>query len=332
MTPASGTTAQTAGGRSSGSVRPPAWRGSSIDLSQQHPRYGERVIKGLLVAAAWLSVAVTIGIVVSLLAPTLAFFTHVGLGEFLTGTEWTGGFGNKFAWDDKLWGVLPLVVATLIVTVIALAVAVPLGLGAAIYLSEYASDRVRKVLKPILEVLAGIPTVVYGFLALTVFTPILGRLVQFNTIHNMLSPGIVMGFMIVPTIASLSEDAMSAVPLALRQGSYALGANRMKTTLRVVFPAALSGIVAAIVLGISRAVGETMIVTIAAGSRAQLTFDPREGAQTMTGFIAQVASGDAPQGSPVYYSLFAVGSLLFAITLLINLLSIRLVRKYRQAY
>ncbi|MGC4939255.1 phosphate ABC transporter permease subunit PstC [Kribbella sp. DT2] len=326
-------TATTAtGGSSARRGRPPAWRGPAVDLRQQNPRHGERVIKVLLIGAAWLSVAVTIGIVVSLLAPTVTFFTHVGLGDFLFGTEWTGGFGDKFTWDDKSWGVLPLVVATFIITIIALLVAVPLGLGAAIYLSEYASERVRKVLKPILEVLAGIPTVVYGFMALTVFTPILANLVQFNTIHNMLSPGIVMGFMIVPTVASLSQDAMSAVPLALRQGSYALGANRMKTTLRVVFPAALSGIVAAIVLGISRAVGETMIVTIAAGSRAHLTFDPREGSQTMTGFIAQIASGDAPQGLPVYYSLFAVGALLFAITLLINLVSIRLVRKYRQAY
>ncbi|MEU4290851.1 phosphate ABC transporter permease subunit PstC [Kribbella sp. NPDC026596] len=325
-------TAETAGDRSNRSDRPPAWRGPAIDLRRQSSRVGERVIKAALIAAAWLSVAVTIGIVVSLLAPTVTFFTHVSLGSFLTGTEWTGGFGDKFSWTDKAWGVLPLVVATLVVTLIALVVAVPLGLGAAIYLSEYASERVRKVLKPVLEVLAGIPTVVYGFLALTIVTPILGHLVKFDTIQNMLSPGIVMGFMIVPTIASLGEDAMSAVPLALRQGSYALGANRMKTTLRVVFPAALSGIVAAIVLGFSRAVGETMIVTIAAGSRAQLTFDPREGAQTMTGFIAQVASGDAPQGSPVYYSLFAVGALLFAITFLINLASIRLVRKYRQAY
>ncbi|MFI7065224.1 phosphate ABC transporter permease subunit PstC [Kribbella sp. NPDC050124] len=327
------TTADTAtGGSATKRNHPPAWRGPAVDLTQQHPRRGERFIKATMITAAWVSVAVTIGIVLSLLAPTVAFFTHVGVGDFLLGTEWTAGFGDKFSWTDKAWGVLPLVVATLIVTLIALAVAVPLGLGAAIYLSEYASERVRKVLKPVLEVLAGIPTVVYGFLALTIITPILANLVHFTTIHNMLSPGIVMGFMIVPTVASLSEDAMSAVPLALRQGSYALGANRMKTTLRVVFPAALSGIVAAIVLGFSRAVGETMIVTIAAGSRAQLTFDPREGAQTMTGFIAQIASGDAPQGSPVYYSLFAVGALLFAITFVINLASIRLVRKYRQAY
>ncbi|MCS7484593.1 phosphate ABC transporter permease subunit PstC [Umezawaea endophytica] len=323
---------RTTGGLSETGGHPAAWQGPEIDLTPQRSRVGEKIIRAGLMGSALLSVVVTAGIVLSLLTPLISFFSNVGVGEFLFGTEWTAAFGDKFTWDDKSWGVLPLVVATFMVTAIALVVAVPLGLGAAIYLSEYASERARKVLKPVLELLAGIPTVVYGFLALTIITPILGAFFEFNSIYTALSPGIVMGFMIVPTIASLSEDAMSAVPLALRQGSYALGANRMKTTLRVVFPAALSGIVAAIVLGISRAVGETMIVTIAAGSKAHLTFDPREGAQTMTGFIAQIASGDAPQGSPVYYSLFAVGALLFVITLVINMISIRLVRKYRQAY
>ncbi|CAM3759366.1 phosphate ABC transporter permease subunit PstC [Kibdelosporangium persicum] len=308
------------------------WQGPSVDLTQQRRRMGERVIKAFLVGAALLSVVVTVGIVVSLFAPLTEFFSHVGIGEFLFGTEWTVGFGNKASWDDKSWGVLPLVTATFVMTAIALLVAVPLGLGAAAFLSEYASPRARKILKPILEILAGIPTVAFGFIALTVVTPLLGNIFQFNGIFNMLAPGIVMGFMIVPTVASLSEDAMSAVPLALRQGSYALGANRMKTTVRVVFPAALSGIVAAIVLGISRAVGETMIVTIGAGLQPKMTLDPTQGAQAMTGFIAQIASGDAPEGSPVYYSLFAVGSLLFLLTLLINMISIRLVRKYRQAY
>ncbi len=311
---------------------PGVWQGETADLSARSARIGERVIRALLMSSAMFSVVVTVGIVLSLMVPLTTFFQHVGLGEFLFGTEWTAAFGDKFTWDDKSWGVLPLVVSTLMITLIALAVAVPLGLGVAIYLSEYASERVRKILKPLLEILAGIPTVVYGFLALTALTPILGTVFEFQGIYTNLAPGIVMGFMIVPTVASLSEDAMSAVPLALRQGSYALGANRMQTTLRVVFPAALSGIVAAIVLGISRAVGETMIVTIAAGSKAHLSFDPREGAQTMTGFIAQIASGDAPQGSPVYYSLFAVGAMLFVITLVINMISIRLVRKYRQAY
>lgn len=320
------------GGPSSTGGHPALWRGPGIDLSPRSSRRGERVIKAFLVAAALLSIAVTIGIVVSLVVPMLTFFTHVDVVEFLTGTEWTAAFGGKFVWDDKAWGVLPLVVGTLMTTLIALVVAVPLGLGAAIYLSEYAGVRVRRVMKPILEVLAGIPTVVYGFLALTIVTPIVKPLLNIPGLYNMLSAGLVMGFMIIPTVASLSEDSMSAVPLSLRQGSYALGANRMKTTLRVVFPAALSGIVAAVVLGISRAVGETMIMAVAAGNRAVLTFDPREGAQTMTGFIAQIASGDAPQGSPVYYSLFAVGGLLFAMTLVVNLISIRLVRRYRQAY
>ncbi|WP_174185451.1 phosphate ABC transporter permease subunit PstC [Nocardia barduliensis] len=322
----------TADGPSETGGHPGVWQGAPVDLSPRSARIGERIIQLLLVGSALLSVAVTAGIVLSLLLPLGTFFSHVDIGDFLFGTEWTAAFGDKFTWTDKSWGVLPLVVSTLMITLIALAVAVPLGLGSAIYLSEYASARVRKVLKPLLEILAGIPTVVYGFLALTVLTPILGEIIEFDGIYTNLAPGIVMGFMIVPTVASLGEDAMSAVPLALRQGSYALGANRMKTTMRVVFPAALSGIVAAIVLGISRAIGETMIVTIAAGSKAHLSFDPREGAQTMTGFIAQIASGDAPQGSPVYYALFAVGALLFTITLVINLISIQLVRKYRQAY
>jgi phosphate transport system permease protein len=301
-------------------------------LTARRRRTGERIIEGGLVAAAGLSVLITVGIVVSLFAPLTTFFSHVDPAEFLFGTEWTAAFGNKSNWDDKSWGVLPLVVGTMVTTLIALAVAVPLGLGSAMFLSEYATPGVRKVLKPILEILAGIPTVVYGALALTVVTPLLKPLFGFGSVYNMLSPGIVMGFMIVPTVASLSEDAMSAVPASLRQGSYALGANRMKTTLRVVFPAALSGIMAAVVLGISRAVGETMIMALAAGNQAVLTFDPRQAAQTMTGFIAQIASGDAPEGSPVYYSLFAVGALLFVMTLMINLVSIQLVRRFRQVY
>ena len=318
----------TAGSLGAGSP-PPA--GPPIDLSTRRNRVGERIIKVLLAGSALLSVAITVGIAVALLTPLTTFFSNVGLGEFLTGTSWTAGFGDKSSWTDKDWGVLPLVLGTLSTTVIALLVAVPFGLGTAIYLSEYARPKVRKVLKPLLEILAGVPTVVYGVFALTIITPILQDLVGVEIFNN-LSPGVVMGFMIIPTVASLSEDAMSAVPSALREGSYALGSNRMQTTLRVVFPAALSGIVAAIVLGISRAVGETMIVAIAAGNQPQFTFNPLVGAQTMTGFIAQVASGDAPQGSPVYYSLFAVGALLFVITLVINAISIALVRKFRQAY
>ncbi|MGQ0482826.1 MAG: phosphate ABC transporter permease subunit PstC [Pseudonocardia sp.] len=301
------------------------------NLRKSSPRYGERVVEALLVAAALVSVLVTIGIVISLVVPLFTFFANVSPLEFLFGTTWTAAFGDKFAWD-KDWGVLPLVSATFTATGIALLVAIPLGLGIAMFLSEYSSQRIRKIVKPVLELLAGVPTVVYGFLALTAITPLLQPLLGIPNIFSILTAGLVMGFMIIPTIASLAEDAMSAVPQSLRQGSFALGANRMVTTIRVVFPAALSGIIAAIVLGLSRAVGETMILAVAGGNIAQLTGDPRDQAQTMTAFIAQIASGDAPQGSPVYYSLFAVGALLFAITLVINLISIRLVRKYRQAY
>lgn len=301
------------------------------DLSRSSPRIGERVGEALLAGAAGVSVLVTVGIVAALVVPTVTFFSNVSPIEFLTGTTWTASFGDKFSWD-KDWGVLPLVSATFMATGIALAVAVPLGLGIAMFLSEYASPRMRRTAKPVLELLAGVPTVVYGFLALTAITPVLQPLLGIPNVYSILVAGAVMGFMIIPTVASLSEDAMSAVPHALRQGSFALGANRRVTTLRVVFPAALSGIVAAIVLGLSRAVGETMILAVAGGNLARLSADPRDEAQTMTAFIAQIASGDAPQGSPVYYSLFAVGALLFAITLVINLVSIRLVRRFRQVY
>ena len=317
-----------------GSVRqrPAGSEDPAAGLMTGGPGAGQKLIKALLFLAAIFSVLVTVGIVISLLIPNITFFSNVSFSEFLFGTQWTAAFGDKASWTDKAWGVLPLVVGTLVATAIALLVAVPLGLGSAVLLSEYATDRVRRVVKPLLEILAGVPTVVYGFLALTVLTPILKTFLPIDGIYNQLSAGLVMGFMIVPTVASLSEDAMSAVPMGLRQGSYALGANRMTTTIRVVFPAALSGIVAAIVLGISRAIGETMILAIAAGNEAKLTLNPLVGAQTMTGYIAQIASGDAPQGSPVYYSLFAVGALLFVMTFAINLISIRLVRRFRQVY
>lgn len=300
-------------------------------LLRNRARVTERLVEALLATAAGFSVVVTIGIVAALVVPLVTFFAHVSPLEFLTGTSWTAAFGDKFSWD-KDWGVLPLVTATFLATGIALLVAVPIGLGIAVFLSEYAVRRVRTVVKPILELLAGIPTVVYGFLALTVVTPILQPVLGIPNIFSILSAGLVMGFMIVPTVASLSEDALAAVPDALRQGSYALGANKRVTTLRVVLPAAMSGIVAAVVLGLSRAVGETMILAIAGGNVARLIGDPREQAQTMTAFIAQIAGGDAPQGSPVYYSLFAVGALLFVLTLGLNLVSIRLVRAFRQVY
>jgi phosphate transport system permease protein len=230
--------------------------------------------------------------------------------------------------------VVPLVAGTLMTTFIALLVAVPLGLGAAMYLSEYASRRARKYLKPILELLAGIPSVVYGFFALAFVTPtLLQDILSIDVgFTNALAAGLVLGVMIVPTVASLSEDALSAVPRDLRQGSMAMGANRMQTTLRVVLPAALSGVAAAVVLGLSRAIGETMIVALAAGGRKNLSGDPREGMQTMTGFIAQTAGGESAVGSVAYNNLFAVGLLLFLITLVINMISISFVRRFRQAY
>ncbi len=282
----------------------------------------------MLFAAAVVSVLTTIAIVISLVIPAVNFFREIPLTEFLTGTRWTPNFA------EKSYGVLPLVVGTLWTTGIALLVAVPLGLGAAMLLSEYASTRLRKVFKPVLEILAGIPSVVYGFFALQFIGPVFldGVLGISVGTFNVLQAGLVLGVMIIPTIASLAEDAMSAVPHALRQGSAALGSNRMQTTLRVVFPAAISGVIAAIVLGISRAVGETMIVAIAAGNIAQIIADPREAAQTMTGYIAATATGENAVGSLAYNTLYAVGLSLFVITLLINVISIRLVRRYREAY
>lgn len=290
-----------------------------VDLSKRS-RPAERVIVTVLQLAAFLSVAITVGIVVALGEPVVEFFAEIPFGEFFT-TE------GRFA-------VIPLITGTLWVTFIALLVAVPLGLGAAMYLSEYASARMRKVLKPTVELLAGVPSVVYGFFAVFFVTPVLlqdllGIEVNFT---NALSAGLVLGVMIVPTVASLSEDAFSAVPQALRQGSLAMGANRMQTTLRVVLPAAISGVAASIVLGMSRAVGETMIVALAAGAQRNISVDPREGMQTMTGFIAQTAGGENPVGSTSYNTLFAVGMTLFLMTLVINMISIALVRRFRQEY
>ncbi|GMM95543.1 phosphate ABC transporter permease subunit PstC [Microbacterium sp.] len=291
-------------------------------------RPGEALIRLVLRLAAVLTIVTTVGILIALLIPSLSFFAEVPVLDFLFGTRWAPRFA------DASFGVIPLVSATLWTTVIALLVAVPFGLGAAIMLAEYAKPRTRKILKPMLEILAGVPTVVYGFFALQfVQATVLRDWLQLPTgAFSVLAAGLVMGVMIIPTIASISEDAMSAVPGALRQGSAALGANRMQTTLRVVFPAALSGIVAAVVLGVSRAVGETMIVAIAAGSQARIVTNPLEQGQTMTGFIANAALGDSRVGSLEYNTLFAVGLLLFLITLLMNFISIRFVRRFREAY
>jgi phosphate ABC transporter permease protein PstC len=310
-----------------GDPGPPTWS-TPPSLRPSSNRIGERIVLLLLQAAAILSVVITVGIVVSLVVPALSFFREIGVIEFFTGTRWTPTFANPD------YGVLPLIVGTLWTTTIGLLVAVPLGLGAAMFLSEYATSRVRRVLKPVLEVLAGIPSVVLGFFALNFVAPSLLRgLLGIDVgTFSVLAAGVVLGVFIIPTIASLSEDALSAVPDSLRQGSAALGANRMTTTLRVVFPAAISGIIAAIVLGISRAVGETMILAIAAGNQAQIIADPRQGAQTMTGYIAQAATGENPPGSLAFNTLFAVGLTLFVITLLINVVSIRLVRRFREVY
>ncbi|MCA1726823.1 MAG: phosphate ABC transporter permease subunit PstC [Actinobacteria bacterium] len=297
-------------------------------ILRRGPRYGELIIRSVLFLAALLSVLTTVGIVASLLEGTLEFFGEVGVGEFLTGTEWSPSF------TDPQFGVLPLVGGTLLITAIALIVAVPLGIGSAIYLSEYARPRTRKIFKPILELLAGIPTIVFGYFALTFFTPLvlrdlLGMEVQ---IFNALSAGIIMGFMVLPTIASVSEDAMSAVPGSLREGAFGLGASKRQVSTRVVVPAALSGIAAAVILGISRAIGETMIVLVAAGQQPRLGIDPREAFETMTAFIAAQGKGDVPTGSIEYKTIFAVGTTLFLMTLAMNALSIRFVRKYRQVY
>jgi phosphate transport system permease protein len=307
-----------------------AVRPLSRGLTASRPRYGEKIILGLLFACAVVSIATTVGIVVSLVGPTVRFFREdVTVPAFLTGTQWSPLFANP------QFGVLPLVSATLLITGIALLVAMPVGLLAAIYLSEYAPPKVRKVVKPVLEVLAGIPTVVFGFFALSFVTPILQQIWPLGNppnIFNAASAGLVMGIMIVPTIASVSEDAMRAVPDALRAGSLAVGGTKLQTTIRVVLPAALSGIIAAFVLGISRAIGETMIVTIAAGGTPNLSWDPAEAMQTMTAFIAQAGIGDQPTGSVGYLTIFAVGSLLFAFTFVINIISLQLVRRFRQVY
>lgn len=297
-------------------------------LKSGSKRIGERIILSVLFSASFLTILITAGIAWSLITPAIEFFRQVSVVDFLTGTRWAPRF------KPASFGVVPLLVGTLWTTAIALMVAVPFGLGAAMYLSEYASDKSRRKLKPVLELLAGIPTVVYGFFAIEFVTRIVlkGWLQLEIGTFSVLSAGLVMGVMIIPTIASLSEDALSSVPIAMRQGSMALGANKMQTTLRVVFPAALSGIAAAIVLGISRAVGETMIVALAAGNKPNISANPLEGAQTMTGFIANAALGDSRVGSLQYDTLFAVGLLLFISTLLINFISIKLVRRFREAY
>jgi phosphate transport system permease protein len=305
----------------------PAASGTPV-LGAARRRWGEGLIRSLLFGAALLSILTTLGIVFSLLSETVRFFGDVGFIDFITGKEWSPLFA------DPKFGVLPLISGTLLVTGISLLIAIPLGLGTAIYLAEYAKPRTRRIVKPFIELLAGIPTIVFGYFALTYFTPtVLNGLLGLDVpVFNALSAGIVMGFMVLPTVASVSEDAMSAVPAALREGAFGLGANKLQVALRVVFPAALSGIVAAIVLGVSRAIGETMIVLVAAGQQPNLTADPRESVETITTFIAATAKGDIASGSTAYKTIFAVGMTLFVMTLLMNAIAIRFVRKYRQVY
>jgi phosphate transport system permease protein len=296
-------------------------------LEAPSPRYGEKAIFALLAGCALLSVVTTTGIVLALIGPTVGFFGDVSITDFLFGTDWAPSF------EPASFGVLPLVVGTLSVTLWGMLFAIPIGLGAAIYLSEYANPRVRKVIKPALEVLAGIPTVAIGFFCLTFITPsILQEIFPSAGIFLALSAGLGIGLMTVPIIASISEDSMRAVPGGLREGAYALGSTRMRVATRVVFPAALSGIVASIVLAISRAVGETMVVLLAGGNTPNLTFNPLEAIQAMTAFIATTATGEIAQGTPEYDTIFAVGSLLFVMTLVMNIISIRLVRRFREVY
>ena len=306
-----------AGGRRSGTD---PWRRNSRTREAR-----ERVIKVLLTACAYLSIFTTVGIVVVLFEETVRFFLEVSPVEFLTSTRWAPQQGS--------FGVLPLVYGTLMATFIAIAVALPVGLLTAIYLSEYAPKRLRQWLKPALEILAGVPTVVYGYFALTFITPIFRDSV-FPGIgsFNALAAGLIMGVMIIPTVASVSEDAIYAVPRSLREGAYALGATKRETATKVVLPAALSGLVAAVILGISRAIGETMIVTIAMGAQANWLGSPLEGMQAMTAYIVQVVGGETPRESVTFKSIFAVGSALFLMTLTLNLVSYWFVRRFREIY
>jgi phosphate transport system permease protein len=308
---------------------------SALSLTSSSPRYGEKAIVVWLFLCAALSVLITVGIVVALVGPTVEFFRRVPVGDFFSTQEWAPTF------VPPSFGVARVVAGTFAVVLYSCLIAIPCGLGAAIYMNEYASPKARKTLKPILEVLEGVPTVAYGFFALAFVSPLLksiwptwlpGPLGDEPGLLFVGSAGLVLGIMIIPTVASISQDAMAAVPSGLREAAYGLGSNRMQVATRVVVPAALSGIVASFVLGISRAVGETMVVLIAAGATPNLSIWPNDSVLTMTAFIGQSSTGDISTGTITYYTVFAVGTLLFAMTLVMNMISIRLVRKYREAY
>jgi phosphate transport system permease protein len=286
----------------------------------------ERLIELILLLAASSSVVITLGIVGVLVYESAAFFEHVSIIDFLTDTQWTPLF------DDAHYGILPLLAGTLVTTLIALTVAIPIGTITAIYLSEYATHRTREIIKPIMELLSAVPTVVYGYFALLFLTPLLQILMPELPGFNMLSAGLVIGIMIIPYVSSVSEDAIRAVPMHLREGSYAMGATRLQTSVRVIVPAAFSGIAAAYILGISRAIGETMVVAIAAGMQPNFTWDPREPAETITAYIVQVSLGDLPHGTIGYQTIFAAGLTLLVMTLVFNIAGYVLRKRYREVY
>ena len=286
----------------------------------------ERAIEALLFSAAFGSVFTTLAIVYILVRESVLFFQHVPIREFVTDRQWTPLF------DDAHFGIMVLLSGTITSSLVALAVAIPLGTTIAIYLSEFATPRAREIAKPVLELLSGVPTIVYGYFALLFVTPLLQLLIPSLPGFNLLSAGLVMGIMIVPYVASISEDAMRAVPMSLREGSFAMGATRLQTAVKVVVPAAISGLAAAYILGISRAVGETMILAVAAGMQPNLTFNPLEPAATITAYIVQVALGDLPHGSIGYQTIFAAGLTLMLLTLAFNLIGFWMRRRYREMY
>src|SRR3990172_6994903 len=295
-------------------------------MYRRFQRVKERLIEGALFLSALFSVFVTFGIIAVLFFETFGFFKEVSIIDFLTDDQWTALFAEKH------FGILPLFTGTFLTTVIAISVALPVGLISAIYLSEYASGRLRTMVKPALEILAAIPTVVYGYFALLFVTPLLQKVIPDLAGFNALSPGIVMGIMIIPIVSSLSEDAMHAVPMGLREGAYALGATRLQVATRVVVPAAFSGIAASFILGISRAVGETMILAIAAGQQPRLTLNPLVPLETVTAYIVQVSLGDTPTGTIEYKTIFSVGMSLFVVTFVLNMISYWLRQKFREVY
>ncbi len=286
----------------------------------------EKLIKIILTALGIISILITIGIALSLFEETVAFFEEVSISEFLLGSKWTPLL------TPKHFGVLPLVMGTLSIVIISACISIPIGLGSAIYLSEYAPRKARRIIKPLLEILSGIPSIVYGYFALNTITPIIRSIFPEAGVFNALSAGIAVGIMTIPMVSSLSEDAMMAIPDSLRQGAYGLGATRLEVSTQIVVPAAFSSIIASFILAISRAIGETMIVAMAAGSTPKMTISPLESIQTMTGYIAQISMGDVPYGSLEHKTLYAVGTLLFLITFSLNVFSRRIVKKFGRSY